>query len=218
MGPSGQCCYDKSNDHDRRPSDADAAAADPAGPAVVLHAFVHRHVPAGAAGDRRRFARNGGRHPAHFVGLHDRLWRRPDLLWPGGRPLRPPAGHPGRRCRLRPGERRLRLRRGSGPARGAAFPAGAGGLRRGGAGAHHGARSRRARPGGAGDVADDGLHLDRAHAGAADRRPDPVVPGLARDLLGSGRDRRGGARPPPTSACPRPCGRNTASRWCCRRS
>ena len=89
---------------------------------------------------------------------------------------------------------------GSGPARGAALPAGPGGLRRRGAGAHHGARSRRARPGGARHVADDGLHLDRAHAGAADRRADPVVPGLARDLLGAGRNRRGGARrrlPPP---------------------
>ena len=75
----------------------------------------------------------------------------------------------------------------------AALPAGAGGLRRRGAGAHHGARSRRARPGGARHVADDGLHLDRAHAGAADRRPDPVVPGLARDLLGAGRHRRGRA-------------------------
>ena len=75
----------------------------------------------------------------------------------------------------------------------AALPAGPGGLRRRGAGAHHGARPRREGPGGARHVADDGLHLDRAHAGAADRRPGSVVPGLAGDLLGAGHHRRGGA-------------------------
>ena len=194
MGPPQQCCYSQPDDHNRDPSDPDAGAADPACPAVVLHAAVDRHVPAGAAGHRRRPARHGGRHPAHFVGLHDRLWRRPDLLRAGRRPFRPAACHPGRTRRLCPDQRRLRFRDGGGPPCGVALPAGAGGVRRRGAGAYHGARPRRARPGGARHVADDGLHVDRAHAGAAARRADPVVPGLAGDLLGAGRDRRGGAR------------------------
>ena len=137
-------------------------------------------------------ARHGGRHPAHALGLPDRLRLRPDLLRAGGRPLRPPAGDPDRARHLHRRQHRLRLCSGSGPSRAAAPAAGPGGVRWRGAGAHHGARPRREGPGGAGDVADACLLLDRADAGAADRRAGPVVLRLARDLLGAGGHRRAG--------------------------
>ena len=135
-------------------SDPHAAAAGPAGASVGLYAAHHRHVPAGAADDRQRshgtagdiqltlsaFMIAFGFGQIFYGPAGDRFGRRPVIL----------TGH----HRLHRDHHRLRLRRRSGPARAAALPAGTGGMRRRGAGAHHGARPRREGAGGARHVAD----------------------------------------------------------------